>query len=584
MTAWLSRGINLPLALAAAALTLWSVSSSDPYSLRLLTTAGVFATAVLGYQFIFGHAGALSLAQGTFFGLGAYATGIAGSQFGLGFEITFMLSIALPMVIAAVVAAPVLRLESHYFALATLGIGQVVLLIAINWEAFTGGANGIAGVPGVSVFGFDVPRGWPLLVLVWSVAILAALLSWAAMRGVTGRAFALMRSDTLAAMSCGIDIRRLRFQAFLLSAMFGGAAGALHVHTNRVISPDALEFHIMVAILAMTVVGGRTHIAGAFVGAVLLSHLAEWFRFLEHYYLLAYGILLLLTIVAAPWGIVGTAEIVRRRVFPEATPPPPSPRQIPPVEAPLHGLKLRGLTKNFGGIRALDNVDIDVQPGEILGLIGPNGCGKTTLINVVTGLEAADAGEIRWNGRLLNGDSPDALARSGITRTFQSTRLVEEETALDNVSIGRWDGGQGPTIDIARGQAMTLLNALNAGDAAMAPVQSLTQGVRRRVEIARTLASIPSLLFLDEPAAGLSSEERVTLAAAIQKFAKEGLTLVIVDHDIEFISRISHRIVCLDRGRVIASGTTAEINRDPVAKSAYLDGTINPRLGQRLDG
>ena len=161
MTAWLSRGINLPLALAAAALTLWSVSSSDPYSLRLLTTAGVFATAVLGYQFIFGHAGALSLAQGTFFGLGAYATGIAGSQFGLGFEITFMLSIALPMVIAAVVAAPVLRLESHYFALATLGIGQVVLLIAINWEAFTGGANGIAGVPGVSVFGFDVPRGWP---------------------------------------------------------------------------------------------------------------------------------------------------------------------------------------------------------------------------------------------------------------------------------------------------------------------------------------------------------------------------------------------------------------------------------------
>lgn len=576
MTSWLSRGINLPLVLAAAALVLWSVSASDPYSLRLLTTAGIFATAVLGYQFIFGHAGALSLAQGTFFGLGAYATGIAGSQFGWGFEITFLLSIALPMIVATIIAAPVLRLESHYFALATLGVGQVVLLIAINWETFTGGANGIAGVPGISIFGFDILRGWPLFIIVWIVAILAALLSWAVMRGVTGRAFALMRSDTLAAMSCGVDIRRLRFQAFLLSAMFGGAAGALHVHTNRVISPDALEFHIMVAILVMTVVGGRTHIAGAFVGAVLLGHLAEWFRFLEHYYLLAYGMLLLLTVVAAPWGIVGTAEIIRRRVFPETTPPPPQPRQIPSVEAPLHGLKIRGLTKYFGGIRALDNVDIDIQPGEILGLIGPNGCGKTTLINVVTGLESADAGEIWWNDRLLNENSPDALARSGVTRTFQSTRLVEEDTALDNVAIGRWEGGQGPTIDIARGQAMTFLNALNAGDAAMSPVLSLTQGVRRRIEIARTLATIPSLLFLDEPAAGLSAEERMTLAAAIQKFAKEGLTLVIVDHDIEFISKISHRIVCLDQGRVIASGSVAEILRHPAARSTFLDTHQNP--------
>ena len=580
MTVWLSRGINLPLTLAAAALLLWPFLSGDPYSLRLLTTAGVFATAVLGYQFIFGHAGALSLAQGTFFGLGAYVTGIAGSQFGWGFEITFMLSIAFPMIVALVVAIPVLRLESHYFALATLGIGQVVLLLAINWKSFTGGANGIAGVPGVNAFGFDIHRGWPLLVLVWSVAILAALLSWTAMRGVTGRAFALMRSDALAAMSCGIDIRRLRLQAFLLSAMFGGAAGALHVHTNRVISPDALEFHIMVTILVMTVVGGRTHIAGAFVGAVLLSHFAEWFRFLEHYYLLAYGILLLLTVVAAPWGIVGTLDFVRRRIFPETTLPPPLPKQIPSAEVPFLGLKIRGLTKNFGGIRALDSVDIEVQPGEILGLIGPNGCGKTTLINVVNGLEELDDGEIWWNGKLLNGKSPDALARSGITRTFQSTRLVEEDTALDNAAIGRWEGGKGPTIEVARGQAMTLLNALDVGNVAMTPIQNLTQGKRRRVEIARTLATIPSLLFLDEPAAGLSVEERVTLAKALQKLTQTGITLVIVDHDIEFISKVSHRIICLVRGRVIASGTIEEISSVPAAKATYFDGASNSKASQ----
>jgi branched-chain amino acid transport system permease protein len=584
MTAWLYRGINLPLTLMAAAFLLWSISVSDPYGLRLLTTAGVFATAVIGYQFIFGHAGALSLAQGTFFGLGAYATGITGSQFGWGFEITFLFSIALPVAVAAVVAAPVLRLESHYFALATLGIGQVVLLIAINWESLTGGANGIPGVPGISVFGLDVVRGWPLLAIVWGVAILAATTAWSAMRGVTGRAFALMRSDTLAAMSCGINIRRLRFQAFLLSAMFGGAAGALHVHTNRVISPDALEFHIMVTILAMTVVGGRTHIAGAFVGAVLLSHLAEWFRFLEHYYLLAYGILLLLMVVAAPWGIVGTAERVRRRVLPERAISPPSPIQIRSVETSIQGLEIRGLTKSFGGIRALDDVGLDVQPGEILGLIGPNGCGKTTLINLVTGLETADAGTIRWNGGQLNGNSPDSLARSGITRTFQSTRLVEEDTALDNIAIGRWEDGKGPSIDVARGEAMALLSELHAAEAAMTPVQNLTQSVRRRVEIARALATIPGLLFLDEPATGLSADEREMLAASIQKFAKDGLTLVVVDHDIEFLSEISHRIVCLDRGRVIASGSVVEIRRNAAVTSAYLSGASKSIFGVASDG
>ncbi len=583
MTAWLLRGVNLPLAVAAATLLLWSIAASDPYSLRLLTTTGVFAIAVLGYQVIFGYAGALSLAQGTFFGLGAYTTGIIGSQLGWGFEITFPLSLATPVLLATLIAVPVLRLESHYFALATLGIGQVVLLVAINWQSITGGANGIPGVPGVSLFTLAVPRGWPLLMFVWGFAILAAAATWWVMRGLTGHAFALTRSDPLAALALGIDIRQLRFKAFLISALLGGAAGALHVHTNRVISPDALEFHIMVAILAMTVVGGRTRIAGAFVGAMLLSHLAEWFRFLEHYYLLAYGILLLLMVVAAPWGLVGTAERLRERFLPERAPAAPQPRPVRPAAKPGHGLQIRGLKKRFGGITALDGVDLEVQPGEILGLIGPNGCGKTTLINIVTGLETADAGEARWADRPLSGMTPNALARAGISRTFQTTRLLEELTALDNVAVGRWEDGRGPTIELARCQAMSLLNELGTAEAAMLPVRSLTQGVRRRVEIARALATIPSLILLDEPATGLNAGERDKLAATIRQLAKRGLTLVVVDHDLAFLSGISDRMVCLDHGNVVAAGSVTEIQQHPAVISVFLGDSPSPESRSEQD-
>jgi branched-chain amino acid transport system permease protein len=295
-----------------------------PYELRLLTVAGTYTLMVLGYQFIFGHAGALSLAQATFFGLGAYATGIAATTLGWDFLLTFPLSIALPTVLAAIVAAPVLRLESHYFALATLGVAQVVLLVAVNWTELTGGANGIPGVPGIVLFDTPVPRGWPLLFFVWSLVLLGALIAWIVLRGRWRLAFEVLRENPIAAASLGIDGARLRLSAFLASAAYAGAGGALYVHTLRVVSPEALGFPIMVACLAMTVIGGRIHILGAVLGALLLVHLPEWFRPLELYRNVAYGAALLLTIIVAPWGLVGTvARFLPRRVPRIASRPPP---------------------------------------------------------------------------------------------------------------------------------------------------------------------------------------------------------------------------------------------------------------------
>jgi len=583
---WLGGGIRLPLAVGAVVVLVVALSGNS-YSLRILTLAGIYALLVIGYQFIFGHAGALSLAQGTFFGVGAYATGILGSQLGWPFLMTFPISIVLPAILAAIVAAPVLRLESHYFALATLGIGQVVLLAAINWESVTGGANGIPGVPGVSLLFWDVPKGLPLLTFVWVLVAIGAGLSWQIMRGLYGRAFEVMRENAFAAMSVGIDIGALRFVAFVLSALYGGAAGALYVHTIRVISPETLEFPVMVACLTMAVVGGRARIAGAIVGAIILIHLPEWFRFLDEYYLIAYGVAALIMIIVAPYGLVGALERLRQRVWPEPSPLPPA-LLTPPARRQAVSddgvalLEVRDLRKAFGGIVASDNLAFEVARGDILGLIGPNGSGKTTLVNLITGIYRADKGQIALAGIPIAGMAAHKIARRGIARTFQNINLVDDMSALDNVAVARGQvGGFGfrralfafgrdASLERARGEAMHFLSVLGVAGDALKACGELPYGIKRRVEIARALALDPELLILDEPAAGLNEEEQADLARRLRELADSGLTLFIIEHNMPFLMPLARRMICLDYGRVIAAGTPEEVGNHPGVIEAYL--------------
>jgi branched-chain amino acid transport system permease protein len=583
--AGLTSGIRLPLLAGLAILLAWPLVFGTSYDLRVFTLAGVYALLTLGFQFIFGHAGALALTQGTFFGVGAYIAALLALKLGWGFEATALLAIAGPVVLALLVAAPVLRLESHYFALATLGIGQVMLLVAVQWQSVTGGANGLPGVPGIVLFGWTVPRGLPLAAFVWGLVALGAFLAWRLTRGLLGRAYTVMRENDVAAMSLGLDIWHLRFVAFLLSAVYAGLAGALYVHTIRVISPEVLEFHVMVATLTMAVVGGRTGVAGAILGAFLLVHLPEWFRFLDKYYLIAYGAVLLAMIVAAPWGLVGGLERLRARVFPEAPARPPQalplvPRERDAGRGPL--LEVRDVAMAFGGVRALDGVSLALERGEIFGLIGPNGSGKTTLVNCVTGIYRPQAGAIVFAGEEITRLAPYEVARRGIARTFQSVNLVDDLTALDNVAVARAGlersgvrralGDDG--LARARGHAMSLLERLDVAHVAMQPCGGLAYGLKRRVEIARALALEPELLLLDEPAAGLNAAEQADLAARLRTFARDGLTLLVIEHNMPFLMPLASRMACLDYGRLIASGTPAEIRAHPRVIEAYLGATV----------
>jgi branched-chain amino acid transport system permease protein len=568
---FLTRGINLPLILAALALAAYALFGANPYGLRVLTVAGVYALAVTGYQMIFGQAGALSLAQGTFFGLGAYVTGILGSKFGLGFPVTFPLSILAPTLLALLIAVPVLRLESHYFALATLGIGQVVLLGAIQWQDLTGGANGIAGVPGIDLFGWRIGRGLPLALFVWALVASGALIAWRLEHGRRGAAFPVMRETPNAARTLGIDIDRLRLEAFAISAAYGGAAGALTAHTQRVVSPEVLEFPVMVTILTIAVIGGQGRTAGAIAGAVLLTQLPEWFRGLESGYLILYGAVLLATVIAAPWGLVGTLERLRARVLPEPPrpPPPASPPPaplIPPADTPV--LYVDGFTKSFGGVRAVSGVTLQLTRGKILGIIGPNGSGKTTLINLITGLEKPDGGKLYVSGSDMTGQPPHRLAQAGIARSFQTASLPPDVSVLDAVAAARI--AIDPDLATARSHAMHFVHHAGIADLVHSRCGTLPPGPRRAVELARALARQPLAMLLDEPAAGLTEAEQVDLARRLRSAASDGVAVLIVEHNMPFLLPLADRILCLDEGSTIAEGTPDIVRRDPAVVAAYL--------------
>lgn len=544
---------------AGGGLAIYALFFASSYDQRLLTLSGVYVILVLGYQFIFGHAGALSLAQGAFFGVGAYTSGILGSLHGVEFLLTFPLSIAVAAAIAALVSIPVLRLQTHYFALATLALSQLLLLIAVNWEPVTGGANGLSGVPPVTLLGWQLSRGLPLLSFVWIIAGLAMLISYWQINAARKAAFTVMRETPLATAAFGIDSSILRFQAFILSAAFGGAAGALFVHTNRVVSPETLGFGVMITCLTMTVVGGRFGILGAVIGALLLTHLPEWFRDLQEYYLVAVGALLLVTVVFAPNGIEGLMPMGRPTQ--KLSIKPATDKTVEDVAKRGSELIATNVSKRYGGVQALNSVSLRIQPGEIVGVIGPNGAGKTTLANILTGSASSDAGSVTLAGRDITRAPAHQIARQGLTRTFQTPQLPENLSVRDIIETAQSEFSTANTDEILR-----QFNLLTFADM---PCGTIAHGIRRRVEVCRAVAARPGTLVLDEPGAGLSPEEQNEIGALCKALAGAGLAILLIDHNVEFLRPFATRIVCMESGRIIADGSPEETLANPDVRDAY---------------
>ena len=479
---------------------------------RMVTLVGVYALMGLGYQLVFGQLGGLNLAQGALFGLGAYAAALAAPSLGPAALLVSALAAAVP---AALVAAPLLRLQSHYFALATLALASLVNLAAVNAEPLTGGANGLAGFAGA------LPRGPLLLAIVWFCLIAGVMAYARVFAGRAGEAARLLREAPLVAASLGIDGGLWRLLAFVAGGALAGLAGGFSAAVSGVVSPEATGFPIMVLCLTSVVLGGTRHPAGAVIGAGLAVCLPELMRGLQGAWLLAYAVATLAVVLWAPAGLAGLVDRVLHRSTP-APLPAPLPETVPVRDGPRR-LVLEGVTKRFGGVEALSGVSLEVARREIVGLIGPNGSGKTTLLNVVCGFERADAGRIALDGLPIDRLPAHRVARAGIARSFQAILLP---------------------------------------------------GDTKQADIARAVATGAAFVLLDEPAAGAGERERTRLEAYVRHLRDAGHGVLIVDHDIELLSRLCDRLVCLERGVVIASGTPDQVRADPRVRSSFLGGTV----------
>ncbi len=558
--------------LAVAIVVVMGLSTLAPqsgYILNIVMQAATYAIGVAGLVVVLGYCGQISLAQAAFFGLGAYGTALGTTDYGLPFVVALALGVVVATVFGAVLGLTSLRLGGHYLAMVTISFQQILTLVLNNWIGLTKGPDGVKNIPRPP--GFE--RGDHFLGLCLVVLVIVTWYAWRLKTSRLGRAMQAVRDNEIAASTCGIDVFRTKVLAFGISALLGGLGGGLFAGAFAYISPDQFAFGESIVLLTMALLGGVQSPFGALLGTVVLVVLPEWLRDLKRYYLAVYGAAVILIMVFLPDGIWGSVagRLRRVRAVEGEVAPLPLLSQTG-VESAEVAMRITGLAKHFGGLKALDGVDLAVRRGSVHALIGPNGSGKTTFINVTTGLYKPTAGRIELAGRDVTGTAPHERTRQGLARTFQNIRVFRGMTVLDNVMVG----AERPGNDIAEKPAEVVARALAAldfvglrGDAGRM-VGTLSYGHQRYVEIARALAGSPHLLLLDEPAAGLNMTEKHELGLLLRRLKGHGLTILIVDHDMNLVEQVADHITVLNFGRRIADGGPRDVLRHPDVVAAYL--------------
>ena len=567
---------HLPYFLAAAVAVFAAATMSfDGYILNILMQATTFAIAVFGLSVVLGLCGQINLAQAAFFGLGAYAVGLGTADYQINFWICLVAGSLLALAAGAFLGMSTLKLGGHYLAMVTISFQQIVTLVMINAIWLTRGPDGISNIGRPALFQSQQSF------LAFCVAALALIgyIVWHLPDTRIGRAMRAVRDNELAAGVAGIDIFRTKVMAFALSALLGGIGGGLYAGGFSYVSPDQFSFAESIVFLTMALLGGVASPIGAAIGTGLLILIPEWLRFLKTIpglYLAIYGLFVILIVRFMPDGIWGfVQELITK--WRARTPPHVASPALQLVPAKTGGemvLEVTGLSKHFGGLKAVDKVDLSVRRGGVHALIGPNGSGKTTTLNMLSGLYKTTSGKIVLDGTDVTDMPAHQRTAAGLGRTFQNIRLFRSMTALENVVIGAerpgntliGEGGQ----DALTQRAMSALTFVGLGGRANELVSSFSYGHQRLIEIARALAGNPVLLLLDEPAAGLNSSEKVELHDLLKRIAAQGLTILIIDHDMTLVREAAQHITVLNFGRRIADGESLAVLQHPDVISAYL--------------
>ena len=586
-TTWLRLHPALIPFLVLLGLALALPLTHNEYWALIATRAAIYWVLVAGLNLIVGFAGQLAIGYVALFTLGAYTASIlaAGNVMPALPEFVALAAAAIVGAIAGVVVGlPALRLRTFYFAMTTLGFATIVTQVALGWQSVTGGGIGLSG-PALPA-PFDTAWGFYYLCLA-----LAAVCTWMTAniaRSRFGRSLIAIREAEVAAEASGISKPMLLICVFLFAGAAAGVAGGLFASLQTYITPDAFTFDLSLLFFIAVLIGGRGSILGPLLGTIILTLLPEVAAPLAAWSTCVYAVLLLVIVLVLPGGIAALLDFRSRR-------PLPRNRTIQPHLVALTKLlgerrepstmALRGVVLAFGGVRAIDGLDLDVEPGAVHGLIGPNGSGKTTTLNVISGYYQPQAGGITLHGAALPARQPATRAGYGIARTFQTPRIVGEATVLQNVMIGATISGRATFLESMLSlprqmqderrmteAARTALHAVGLDGLADIRADRLQHSELRFVEIARALMLRPAFLLLDEPAAGLSPDEIHRLGSLIKSISKQGVGVLLVEHHADLIFEICDQITVLNLGKVLARGTPAEIRVHKEVVSAYLGG------------
>ncbi|CAD5256747.1 Branched-chain amino acid transport system permease protein [Bosea sp. 62] len=575
------------LALAAAPFLL------SPFSITLLNYVGIYSLVAVGLVLLTGIVGIISFGQAAFIGIAAYATAWVSAINGQSPWLGLVLAIVLTCTVAAVLGLVTLRLQGHFLSLSTIAWGLSIGFLFGNIDGL-GGFNGLSNIPPISVGSYALSEGWQIYYLIWAFVVVVLILLHNLLNSRLGRAMRTMRGGKTLVESLGVSAYWVNLTAFVIAAFLAALSGWLYAHLSRFISPTPFEPLAGIEYLMMAMIGGATSLLGGIVGAAVIIFLKNAVQ--DYLPLIAKGASGQLEIVVFASIFILFLQRARQGIVPFLSrflpqPQPKRPEPAPPLplrKQPAPGevlLQVEGAERRFGGLIAVNKVSFEVRAGEILGLIGPNGAGKSTMFNLLTGALACNSGKIVFAGRNIERLSQAKIARAGIARTFQHVKLRPRMTLLDNVLLGTYSRTKAGLISgafrlerqeeaSARAEAMRQLERIGLGDNPFELAGNLPLGNQRLLEIARALAADPLLLVLDEPAAGLRRNEKQKLAELLANLRREHVTILLVEHDMEFVMNLVDRIVVMDFGTKLCEGDPAAIRNDARVQEAYLGSTV----------